>query len=208
MRRLTLLGLTMALLVASGVAVATNHSDTYTGCLTAGGSVINVAIGSDPAQMCGGNQTQISWNETGPQGPQGVPGAQGPQGPQGDPGAQGPQGDPGAQGPTGLQGDTGPAGPPGVGLSGWEVVNVRTPNVILSNVARGQAVHCPAGKLPTGGGADIRGTGASNVLGFTNVAIVRSAPIADGWFVSAEEIGGGTLFSWYLDIFVICVDAP
>ena len=30
--RLALLGLTMALIVASGVAVASNHGDTYTGC--------------------------------------------------------------------------------------------------------------------------------------------------------------------------------
>ena len=83
-----------------------------------------------------------------------------------------------------------------------------TGNVILSDVALGHAVHCPAGKLPTGGGAIIRGFGASNFLGFTNVVIVSSNPIADGWFVKAEEIGGGTLFSWYLDIFVICVDSP
>jgi len=80
--------------------------------------------------------------------------------------------------------------------------------VILADVTITQAVHCPAGKLPTGGGADIRGFGASNFLGFTNVAIVRSVPIADGWVVEAEEIGGGTLFSWFLDLFVICVDSP
>jgi Collagen triple helix repeat (20 copies) len=39
---------------------------------------------------------------TGPQGPQGPPGATGPQGPPGDPGPQGPPGNPGPQGPSGI----------------------------------------------------------------------------------------------------------
>jgi hypothetical protein len=45
---------------------------------------------------CGTNETAIAWNQTGPAGPQGIPGQQGPQGspgPQGPPGSPGPQGD-------------------------------------------------------------------------------------------------------------------
>jgi hypothetical protein len=53
----------------SGAAAAQN---TFTGCLTRGGSIVNVAIGSDPAQPCRGSQIQVSWNEQGPQGPQGI----------------------------------------------------------------------------------------------------------------------------------------
>lgn len=55
-----------------------------------------------------------AWKEIetimGPQGPQGLPGAQGPVGPQGP---QGIQGEVGPQGPQGIQGEAGPQGPQG-----------------------------------------------------------------------------------------------
>jgi hypothetical protein len=77
---------------------------------------------------CNKNETQLSWNQTGPQGPIGLTGPQGPKGdtgPQGLKGATGPKGDTGpagkdgapgkdgAVGPTGPKGDTGAAGPKG-----------------------------------------------------------------------------------------------
>ena len=46
--------------------------------------------------------TELSWNATGPQGPQGAPGPQGAKGPQG---TKGPQGAPGPQGPPGAIAD-------------------------------------------------------------------------------------------------------
>ena len=55
----------------------------YTGCLTNGGSIINVAIGEQPAKPCSVNQIEIAWNETGPKGEDGPPG------PQGEPGSCG-----------------------------------------------------------------------------------------------------------------------
>src|SRR5207237_955822 len=64
--------------------------------------VIDTAVDS-----CKPGETAIQWNQTGPQGPQGL---QGPQGPQGLQGPQGPQGLQGPQGPVGPKGDTGPAG--------------------------------------------------------------------------------------------------
>lgn len=62
-------------------------------------------------------ETPISWNQRGPQGPQGFPGEQGEPGPEGPPGAAGEDGEPG---PPGLQGEPGPVGPqgePGRGLT-------------------------------------------------------------------------------------------
>lgn len=50
---------------------------------------------------------------TGPQGPEGEPGAQGPAGPSGPQGEAGPQGPQGDVGPQGPEGETGPAGPQG-----------------------------------------------------------------------------------------------
>ena len=108
------------LLVAGGIAVAGGPGAVYTGCLTNGGELIKVAIDTEPAGGCSGQQVEVSWNETGPPGPVG---------PQGDPGPIGAQGDPGPAGPPGPQGDPGPAGPQGVpgpsggGLTGFEVVS-------------------------------------------------------------------------------------
>ncbi len=48
MRRLATVGLTLALIVGGGVALASSGADTYTGCLTPGGKIIRVAVGTDP----------------------------------------------------------------------------------------------------------------------------------------------------------------
>jgi hypothetical protein len=65
----------------------------------------------DPAtDSCRRNETAISWNQTGPQGPEGPQGPTGPAGPQGPAGPAGPAG---PQGPEGPAGPAGPAGPPG-----------------------------------------------------------------------------------------------
>src|SRR5262245_42725655 len=62
----------------------------------------------DSAALCRKGETLLSWNATGPQGPQG------PAGPQGMTGATGPQGIQGPPGPQGSQGIPGPAGTSGV----------------------------------------------------------------------------------------------
>ena len=95
-----------------GAAVAQSPVDTntYTGCLTNGGRIKNVAVGDSPRKACKGNQTEITWNAQGEQGPQGEIGPAGPEGPQGPAGADGAAGD---AGPTGPQGDAGAAGEAG-----------------------------------------------------------------------------------------------
>lgn len=94
-------------------ASAEDPDVTYTGCLTDGGSIIKVAIGEEPRQQCQGNQIEMSWNMSGPEGPAGP---EGPVGPQGEPGPEGAQGE---QGPPGEQGEQGEPGPPGeVGFLG------------------------------------------------------------------------------------------
>jgi hypothetical protein len=62
---------------------------------------------------CKPNESPISWNKTGLQGPPGPQGVQGPQGPAGAPGIAGVQGLTGATGPTGAPGPAGPMGPMG-----------------------------------------------------------------------------------------------
>ena len=79
MRRYVMLVVVLAVGVVGGVAYAQQEADTFTGCLTPGGDVKNVALGSAPTKECTGQSVQVSWNiegvtgETGPQGEQGPP---------------------------------------------------------------------------------------------------------------------------------------
>jgi len=50
----------LALLVMSAGPVQAG-SQTFTGCLTKGGSIIKVAVGDAPAKPCQGNQEQVTW---------------------------------------------------------------------------------------------------------------------------------------------------
>jgi hypothetical protein len=120
-------------LVGAGAAVA-QDGDTYAGCISPTGNLINVAVGDEPTQPCDAAATQITFNETGPQGEAGqqgdpgnagapgkagdsgdpgAPGEAGPQGPQGDPGETGAQGGPGEAGLQGPEGDPGAQGEAG-----------------------------------------------------------------------------------------------
>ena len=56
MRTLAMLIPLLLLLLTAGVAKA----DTFTGCLTSGGQIVNVAIGVNPLQPCVGNKNQIT----------------------------------------------------------------------------------------------------------------------------------------------------
>src|SRR5579862_5992263 len=63
------------------------------GCYNKSGGSIRVI--DNEVTKCSSNETQLTWNQTGPQGLMGLPG------PQGTPGVQGPAGSPGATGPVG-----------------------------------------------------------------------------------------------------------
>jgi hypothetical protein len=68
---------------------------------------------------CTSYETQMSWNQAGQQGPQGLQGAKGEAGPQGLQGAKGEAGPQGLQGIQGQKGDPGKDGAPGAnGLDG------------------------------------------------------------------------------------------
>jgi hypothetical protein len=84
-------------------------SGVITGCYNKSGGTLRVIDSS--VTNCGSNETKITWNQVGPQGPIGLQGPAGPQGPQG---VQGPAGATGPQGPQGPAGPHGPAGPAGV----------------------------------------------------------------------------------------------
>ena len=69
------IGMVLALVLAVGalgigIASGQTSGNTYTACLK-GGTLSKVAIGTAPANPCQGGATQVSWNETGEQGPPG-----------------------------------------------------------------------------------------------------------------------------------------
>src|SRR3954454_14850662 len=109
MRRLTLrqgrwfvLGGVVGAVVAGGVAFAAipDASGVINGCYQKNVGNLRV-IDPSAGDSCRPSEIGISWSQTGPQGPQGIPGPQGPQG------LPGPKGDTGATGATGPAGATG-----------------------------------------------------------------------------------------------------
>jgi hypothetical protein len=195
------------IMLGASLAVASSHDDVYTGCLTNGGSVHNVSIGDEPTSPCNGNQTQITWNETGPTGPQGATGPQGPAGRTGQQGASGPPGHDGPQGPIGPEGPQGPAGPTGSGgLSGYEV-RIHPAELRDHFVPWSVSYPCSAGKVVIGGGGRIVGSDNPKILGSSPDQQLLSGPY-NAWNVRAKETGLGTSDDWGIEVIAICVDAP
>ena len=131
-------------------------------------------------ESCASDETQTTWNQTGPAGPTGATGATGPTGPQGAQGAQ---------------------GPPGV--SGWHVVNTATQSVAGGTRLR-QFIQCSAGEKVFGGGATVVGEGA----GPFNMAIAESAPGTgggnNGWLTSIGNFDAG---AHNVQLFAVCGNA-
>jgi hypothetical protein len=95
------LGLVFVLLVLGTTWALAQTDGEIHACVKNDGTLYLVP---DPEE-CKKNETPLTWNIIGPQGPQGEQGIQGPQGepgPQGDPGPEGPQGPEGEPGPSSL----------------------------------------------------------------------------------------------------------
>ena len=146
---------------------------------------------------CTTDETALSWNQSGPpgpqgiagaQGPQGAPGSQGPQGAVGPQGASGPQGSQGIPGPQGPQGGPGPSGPAGV--SGYEIIN--THGTLPLNGTVQVVATCSSGKRVLGGGYVVPNE-------------VDTAPLSrpegdNGWRVDFKSNGG----SGDASVYAIC----
>jgi hypothetical protein len=168
-------GVATGFLLATGVTYAAipGANGLITACFKNTNGDLHV-IDTATSATCGQQETQLTWNQIGPQGPKGDPG---PQGLKGDTGATGPQG---PQGPQGLQGPPGPPGPAGVGLAKARVV-VQSQNFTMQTFD-GEA-RCGANEVATGGGAAMH-----HEDGF----ITASNP---------EPINGGTPFGWLASFF-------
>jgi hypothetical protein len=182
---LVISGLALSLL---GVGGAFGGSSQISGCINKKTFVLRVV------SKCARDETKISWNVVGPQGPAGAIGATGAEGavgatgPEGAVGSTGPQGLTGATGPQGLTGATGPQGLTGAtgpqGLTGsiptlrtrqvsfviWESWRQTNPEPIWWQndgvpVTTFTSSQCPGGTLYYLGVAD-----NSNQMGFSRTA--------------------------------------
>ena len=176
------LGLIAVLLTAGGVALAMhNDPDELHACYN---NSRHLLIIDDPAN-CGNNETAVSWNQQGLQGPQGLIGLTGPAGANG---LTGPQGNPG------QQGNPGPAG--AGGLSNFEIVFTTSP--LASDQFVAISLPCPAGKQVISGGFDIQSQGGGVI------EIVTSGPFNFGWAVRARASANFQNNQWQLAVTALC----
>jgi len=107
------LAIAALLLSSGGFAIGATTGAIYA-CLSTSGTLTKVA---KVTPKCPKGTSLISWNQVGPQGPQGIAGPQGQAGQSGIDGENGPQGEIGPAGPSGPKGEPGimgPIGPKGV----------------------------------------------------------------------------------------------
>lgn len=103
-KRATLVGTVAAVAIVSGAAWAgiPDSDGVFHGCYdNQSGQMRIVDTDTGEPKACGKHETEVSWNQ---------------QGPEGDTGPQGPHGPVGPAGPTGAVGPIGPAGPAGTSM--------------------------------------------------------------------------------------------
>jgi hypothetical protein len=160
------------------------------GCYSKSGGSLRVF--DNAVTKCGSNETQLTWNQTGPLGPIGPQGVMGPAGPQGPAGAQGPagvQGPAGPQGPAGVPGPAGPAGPSHtyIATSTNLAIDLAGENIL--------ALTVPAGSYLIDARTDIIASPPGTVTqAFCSVAASKSAVVttnvATVALMDAQTVGG------------------
>jgi hypothetical protein len=178
-------GLMVAALLVVTAGVVTAQSNTViNGCYIKKTGVLRLL----QSGSCTSAENPISWNQVGPQGPEGPPGQNGAQGETGPPGPQGETGPQGPEGPQGPQGETGSQGPPGTSNayvtapSGLTLSSTRT-EVALLNRPSGNA-----DKYLVSVSMELANTSGTSQRVFCRVETSRQVPIA----AFRETVGGGS----------------
>jgi hypothetical protein len=215
LRRAALIA-TAAVLAAGGTTVAladtgSAASPVYQGCLNhSAGLLYNMKVDPATPPACHLGDTQVTWNQSGPQGPvgpqgpkgdTGATGATGPQGPKGDTGAtgatgsQGPKGDTGATGATGPQGDQGPQGPSGLTGMRW----ITGTGTVSPNSTKDITLFCASNEDAYSGGFWVEENGNP-----TDVKVTQSAPgsILSDWHFSFSNDSLSVTYTWHA--YVLC----
>ncbi|MFN8491619.1 MAG: hypothetical protein U0350_28735 [Caldilineaceae bacterium] len=172
------------LITVSGLASASipAANRVITGCYAKDGSLR--LIDAEAGKQCTSKEKVLTWNQTGPVGPQGIPGPQGMPGPKGDLGPQGPQGAP--------------------GISGYEMVIAETG--YDSSATKLGRVACSAGKVALGGGATIISqTPDAPIALRSSLPDYQTGTAPYGWVAEGGVITAYG-FNWGMELFVICAN--
>ncbi len=224
------IGLSLGLIATLAYAAIPGAGGLISACVsTAGfnGQHLLTLLDVSQRSACGQDESLVTWNQTGPQGPtgdtgpQGPAGIAGPQGPKGDTGPQGPagiagpQGPAGSTGPQGPTGDTGPQGPKGdPGTPGATHIVARSNYVSIFRDGEPLEVSCNTGEVATGGGGhvssdtiDLQLFNSGLTGGGSPGVITASEPIVTngvvtGWRVKANRTLNATLVP--LTVWVLC----
>lgn len=181
-----------AALAALFLVINNAQATEYTGCLSKGGTINKIAIGSEPARRCRGrNQQEISWNAVGP------PGADGADGNDGNDGTNGTNGNDGLDGFVVYAiGDIGPAGGwvfyvTDDGIHGLEAAPADQD--IPSNPGAGTDWGCSGTEIT---GAESHAIGAGAII--TDDIIRGCPPTAIAAALADLYVSPSGYFDWYL----------
>ena len=186
--------------------VGSANAQQINACVDSKGKVTIVSTASCPS-----GETLLTWNISGPQGPQGLQGIQGPQGVQG---LQGPIGLTGITGPVGPQGATGPQGPPfqpqglGLGANQYQCVSG---NPLITNGVTAQTgllfspvitnnpnVNMTTDTPTNGAGQPLNGFSESKFTLQQGTYMIQFASLLGGWsgsWIAIYPDGAGIVFS-------------
>jgi hypothetical protein len=177
-----LLFVTVAALTAGGIAFATipDGEGVFHACVKDKNGAVRLIDPSNPGTkgQCKGNETAVSWNQTGPPGP------------------------PGDTGATGAPGPPGISGRETVTLA--SINNSVSPKEAALLCPAGKRVIGGGGSI-TGGSV---ASGASDLAATVALKSSRPLTIAggDAWTGRAEEISPGFEGNWSLTIYAICAN--
>jgi hypothetical protein len=188
--RLVAIAVCLAAAVAAGAYAQAGLSlsgSTINACRFPGGWLRVVA---NPGG-CHRFERALSWNVSGPSGPQGPAGASGPSGAAGPSGTAGPAGAQGPQGPSGPTGPEGQAGPPGAGLTSLDDLDGLPCNGGAGSVdlTYGDADAAVLVCVPSGGGGDADLSVNELMTGVTGTASNEFVEIANTGEAAADLSG-------------------
>jgi hypothetical protein len=186
--------LILALVMTNSVyASVPSANGTITACYVSRLGTLRV-IDVDAGQKCFKGETKLTWNQTGPQGPQGQ---------QGQPGPQGQQGAQGQPGPQGIQGATGAAGAPGI--SGLEYVNVTSAFDTTANKQINVICTTP-GKVVISGGGEVYPSGGDpnrDSAPLTIRSLARPGDVLNEFDGNAVAVSSYS-YPWWFRVYAIC----
>ena len=204
-RRRSVIAASAVIVLIAGAGAAAAHSSssvgtqTFAGCLTSAGALVDVTLSSNPSTSCPSGTTSVTWTQQGPAGDTGATGAigsPGPVGKTGHAGPAGPTGAAGAAGPVGAQGLPGNAGKTGH-------AGTRGPQGPIGPVG-------PTGAIGPSGATGVTGTAGASLLHGSGAPTKAIGNIGDSYIDITTDLlyGPKTSSGWGTGVSLIGPPGP